>query len=84
MSDPEKERAVQANIERLLGDLTERAYAGQIQGIAVATITEEGFSCRFAHFDKQRGPLLAATLLLQHDIVASFELRDAPPIDDAT
>lgn len=84
MSDPKPklDRAVQADIERILGELTQRAYAGEIRGIAVATVTEYGFSCQHAHFDNQKGPLLATVILLQHDIVASFELRDKPPIGD--
>lgn len=73
MSDAEADRKVQADIEKLLGDLTQRAYAGQIKGIAIASV-----------FDKQRGPLLAAVVLLEHDIVASFEVTDAPPLDGET
>ena len=84
MSDAEADRKVQADIEKLLGDLTQWAYAGQIKGIAIASVTNLGFSCRFAHFDKQRGPLLAAVVLLEHDIVASFEVTDAPPLDGET
>ena len=81
MDDREADRKVQADIEALLGDLTQRAYAGQIQGIAFAIVMDEGFNCRFAHFNKQKGPLLAAVHLLQYDITQSFEMRDAPPID---
>jgi hypothetical protein len=81
MTDAEKDRATQADIERILGELTQRAYAGEIRGIAVATVTDYGFSCQHAHFDKQKGPLLATVVLLQHDIVNDFKLQSPPPID---
>lgn len=81
MSDAEKRRAAQMDVERILGELTQRAYAGEILGIAVATVTGDGFSTQHAHFENQKGPLLAAVTLLQHDIVASFELRPKPEIE---
>jgi hypothetical protein len=81
MTNEEKDRMVQADIERLLGDLTERAYVGQLRGIAVATLDEAGFRCQFSHYDKKRGELLAATCLLQQDIIRSFEMREAMPVD---
>lgn len=81
MTDAENDREVQADIERILGELTQRAYAGEILGIAVATVTDFGFSCQQAHFKRQKGPLLAAVTLLQHDIINDFEFRSPPPID---
>jgi len=84
MTERDEDRRMQADIEKLLGELTQRAYAGQLKGIAIASVTNLGFACRFAHFDKQRGPLLAAVVLLEHDIVASFEVTDAPPLDGET
>ena len=81
MMKEEKDRIAQAEFERILGELTQRAYAGQLLGLAVASITDGGFGTQCAHIDKQKGPLLAAVTLLQHDIIQSFEMREAPPID---
>ena len=81
MIKEEKDRIVQAEFERILGELTQRAYAGQLQGLAVASITEGGFGTQSAHLEKQKGPLLAAVTLLQHDIIRSFEMREAPSLD---
>jgi hypothetical protein len=81
MSDTENDRAVQADIERILGELAQRAYAGEIKGIAVAIVTDYGFICQHAHFDKQKGSLLAMVTLLQHDIIHDFRLQFPQPID---
>jgi hypothetical protein len=83
MMKEEKDRIAQAEFERILGELTQRAYAGQLLGLAVASITDGGFGTQCAHIDKQKGPLLAAVTLLQHDIIQSFEMREAPPLDGA-
>jgi hypothetical protein len=81
MTDRERDHQTQADIERILGELTQRAYNGELRGIAVATITEAGFGCQIAHTQRHKGPLLAAAVLLQHHIVASFQPREPPPID---
>lgn len=82
MTDAEPDRKVQSEIERILGELTQRAYAGEIKGLAVATVTDYGFATQIAHFPQQKGPLLATVTLLQHDIVMSFEEQPPPPTGD--
>lgn len=77
-----KDHEIQLKMESVIGDLTQRAYRGDVQGLAIATVNDKGFQVAILNFDGQAGPLLAAVTLLQHDLIRSFRYHEEAPSDD--
>lgn len=69
-SNPDGKRIVRAELERIVGELTERLYLDNIQAIACVFIDADGdLSTRIAYQVGTKLPLLAGTTVLQSSML---------------